>query len=145
MTEQVDMFRPAGTVSCARCGVPCRVPQSSNPETAILRGGKAGKPGVCASCNFTAFLMDPALPFFEIMFDMEWRPSQPIPALTDKARAILLSPQMRQMATDLIRVQPGGADLPASLIDFQRVADNWQLPHPPGTFGIKRRGARSER
>lgn len=138
MVEQFDMFSPAGTVPCARCGVPCRVPPSSKPETMILRGGKAGKPGVCASCNFAAFLMDPSLPFFELMFGMEWKPGQPIPPLTDKARATLLAPQMQQTAIDLIRVQPGGADLPASLIDFQRIVDTWQLPHPPGTFGRRR-------
>jgi hypothetical protein len=115
---------------CARCGWPCVLSpkETDRPEVAILRGQSKPEAGVCPSCNVTAFLQDPNLPFGQILAGYD----------VAKREQLLLSPDMTRMITDLIAAHPGGMGNSPSLIRWERVHAFWDLPHPAGTYGTKR-------
>lgn len=112
--EQRDFFGAGDTVPCLRCGYPCRLPPSSNPNARLLRGATSPQ-GVCPSCHITAFLQDPDLPFRE---DIE----------RHGVANTLRLPHVQQQMNAVIAAS--NADIPGTAIDWERVITNWDLPHP---------------
>lgn len=112
--EQRDLFGASETTPCLRCGYPCRLPPTSNPDARLLRGAISSQ-GVCPSCHITAFLQDPEFPFREAI------------ERHGVANTLRLPHFQRQM-NELVAA--GHADIPGAAIDWERVITNWELPHP---------------
>jgi hypothetical protein len=113
------------TVSCLRCAMPCVVAETSNPEARILRAATTPH-GVCPACHVTAFLQDPMYPFREFIERDNF--------------AQLRDPRIQDEFTKLAIA--GNADVPTAQIDWERVIQNWDLPHPSGTYGKGKRARR---
>lgn len=121
---QLDFGESQAVTHCLRCGDPCRVkPGARNEDARILRAAKEPK-GVCASCAVTAFLQSPEFPFRGMIED------------NGPARVLSL-PHVQQQMGAILRA--AHSDAGAEEISWERVIGNWDLPHPPGTFGKGRR------
>lgn len=109
--------------SCARCGVPCALapPETDREGVAILRGlSRRGVPGVCTACNATAFLQDPDYPSSFILGEMP----------PEKRAACLRLPHFQDQFCAVVNAQHAGVGLDPRLVDWERVIQNWDLPHP---------------
>jgi hypothetical protein len=54
-------------------------------------------------------------------------------------RAMTLGlPFIQAQLAQIIASQPGGVGLDLSTVSWERVNTNWDLPHPPGTWGMRR-------
>ena len=95
--------------TCDRCGVPCKVADTSNPEARLLQHSTVPS-GYCPDCGTTAFLK--TSPMGRLISDP----------------AMLLAPHVQ--AKFALMMQSGNADASPDEINWQRVVENWDLPLP---------------
>jgi hypothetical protein len=94
---------------CDRCGVPCAVEASDNPDARLLKRANVPR-GVCASCAATNFIKStPAL---------LW-------GIEKNGPEALLIPMIQQQFAAMLAA--GNSDSDGSEINWQRVVDNWGL------------------
>lgn len=120
--EQRDLFAPAGSVPCSRCGQPCRVAADSNADARLLKHAlTAFRDGLCANCAMTAFIRS----VDTLMYGIE-----------KNGLAMLRDPRVQAGFEGVM--QAGKADAEPDEIDWERVIATWDLPFPR----VRRRGGR---
>lgn len=121
--EQRDFFGMGRIVSCSRCGQPCRVAESSNPNARLLKHAtRPVQDGLCANCAMTAFIRSVET----IMY-----------GITKNGLAPLRDPRIQKEFEGLL--QAGEADATPYELDWDRVIANWDLPLPERPRRRKRR------
>lgn len=107
-----ELREDASIVACMRCGIPCRVKGSSNPDARLLQHASTPR-GFCPDCGATAFLRQaPVL-------------SEVLSRVGPQA---LLMPAAREQFARLMRT--GNADANPGELDWERIVANWDLPLP---------------
>lgn len=106
--EAMDFFSGNDVAPCQRCGVPCRVASSTNPDARLLKHAPTPE-GFCPNCAVTEFLLG-----FEFMIGSDVRR--------------LLSPHIQQQFAEIMRA--GNADAMPDEIDWNAIVANWELPFP---------------
>lgn len=101
------------TVSCSRCGKPCKVAQQNNQDARLLRHATTPS-GYCANCAATAFIKSMDV----FMASIEQHGPQ----------KILSWQPWRDGFGGLLKA--GNADARPEEIDWDVVLENWDLPFP---------------
>jgi hypothetical protein len=107
-------------VPCDRCGVPCKVAESSNEDARLLR--KSTKPqGYCPDCGVAHFL--------QVISPMGQ-------LIHDPAKQLLWGPAQKQFAEVM---KAGGADMKPEEINWEKVVRERQCPIPDQAKKTRRR------
>lgn len=104
-------------VNCARCGVPCKLADTSTEDARLLRAARAPETsGYCADCAATDFMQNQYPHLAELML------SNPL------GKASLLDKRVQKQFAAVMAA--GNADAAPAEINWQRVHDLWEMPFP---------------
>jgi hypothetical protein len=106
----------AETVSCQRCGKPCRAGVSSKPSA---RPFQKAMRGFCSSCVIAALLQD---------MNPDGGLGYALASSPDFTPEGLRLPHIQELFKRVLEI--GGSELPYGDIDWDEVIANWDLPFP---------------